>query len=226
MRALWKGNVPAEYLYILYGGAQFTSYSELNHRFNEFQEKHGFNLSQLTHSFIVGCGAGVVSTAVTYPFDLLRTRLVAHESKQFLSMSKTIGIIYREHGLSGFYVGLQPSLLSIVATSGFFFWSYALARSATERLPVEHLWGVEALCGLVAGTTAKALSFPLDTIRKRVQVSPPKSVLAMLVKHWRGHGILGFYGGFMVSLLKTAPTSAISMAVYEYAIQAERKLKF
>lgn len=224
IRALWKGNVPAEYLYILYGGAQFTSYSALNHQFNEFQKSHGFSLSQLTHSFIVGCGVGVLSTVVTYPFDLLRTRLAAHESKHFLSMSGTIREIYKQNGISGFYVGLQPSLLSIVASSGFFFWSYALARSATEVLPVEHVWGVEAMCGFVAGTTAKALSFPLDTIRKRAQIVQPSSVIQMLFLNWKNHGILGFYRGFFFSLLKTAPTSAISMAVYEYVISAGRNL--
>lgn len=223
---MWKGNVPAEYLYILYGGAQFTSYSVLNHHFNEFQNRNGFELSQLTHSFLVGCGAGVVGTIVTYPFDLLRTRLAAHESREFLSMSTTIREIFQKRGLNGFYVGLQPSLLSIVASSGFFFWSYSLSRSAAEALPVEHLWGTEALCGLVAGTTAKALSFPLDTIRKRVQISHPPSVIKMLLQQWRSHGFFGFYRGFLVSLLKTAPTSAISMAVYEYAINTERKITF
>lgn len=226
VRALWKGNVPAEYLYILYGAAQFTSYSVLNRHFNNYQEYHGWKLAQLTHSFVVGCGAGVVSTAVTYPFDLLRTRLVAHESKQFLSMSATIREIYAQNGLRGFYVGLHPSLLSIVLSSGFFFWSYALSRSASDVLPVDHLWGKEALCGLVAGTTAKGLSFPLDTIRKRVQISRPLSILSMLILQWKSHGLMGFYKGFLVSLVKTAPTSAISMAVYEYVIRAERTFKF
>lgn len=219
---MWKGNVPAEYLYILYGGAQFTSYSALNHHFNEFQNHHGFSLSQLTHSFIVGCGAGVLSTVVTYPFDLLRTRLAAHESKHFLSMTDTIREIYSRTGFPGFYVGLQPSLLSIVASSGFFFWSYALARSAADVLPVEHIWGIEALCGFVAGTTAKALSFPLDTIRKRAQVVQPSSVTQMLVLNWKTHGVFGFYRGFLFSLLKTAPTSAITMAVYEHVISMGR----
>lgn len=223
---MWKGNVPAEYLYILYGGAQFTSYSVLNHQFNELQHKNGFELSQLTHSFLVGCGAGVVGTIVTYPFDLLRTRLAAHESKQFLSMSATIREIFHKRGVFGFYVGLQPSLLSIVTSSGVFFWSYSLSRSAAEVLPVEHLWGTEALCGLIAGTTAKALSFPLDTIRKRVQITHPPSVTKMLFENWRAHGFFGFYRGFLVSLLKTAPTSAISMAVYEYVINTERKITF
>lgn len=167
-----------------------------------------------------------MGTIVTYPFDLLRTRLAAHESKQFLSMSATIREIFSKRGLLGFYVGLQPSLFSIVASSGFFFWSYSLSRTAIEVLPVEHLWGTEAVCGLIAGTTAKALSFPLDTIRKRVQITHPPSVTRMLLEQWKSHGFFGFYRGFLVSLLKTAPTSAISMAVYEYAINTERKITF
>lgn len=223
VRALWKGNVPAEFLYVLYGAAQFTSYSALNHSFHEFQQHHGVELLKLTHAFFVGCATGIVSTMVTYPFDLLRTRLVAHEAKNFLSMTSIARQILRSQGVRGFYVGLQPSLFSLIAYSGLFFWTYSLARTATEALPVEQIWGVEALCGFGAGTTAKALSFPLDTIRKRVQIMRPDSVLSMLKQNWKEHSLRGFYKGFLVSLLKTAPTSAISVAVYERTIAFERK---
>lgn len=202
------------------------SYSAINLEFYNFQTRNNISLSQPVHSFIVGSTAGALSTVVTYPFDLLRTRLAAYESKEFLSMSATMQDILRTEGPRGFYVGLQPSLLSIVASSGFFFWSYSLARAAVEVVPLQNLWGTEALCGLIAGTTAKALSFPLDTIRKRVQISRPESIVSMLLQQWKAHGLGGFYRGFVVSLLKTAPTSAISMTVYEHVISAERKILF
>ncbi|KAM3123864.1 hypothetical protein CJJ07_001268 [Candidozyma auris] len=228
IKALWKGNVPAEILYILYGASQFTSYSYLNTHLRELQNSWNFNISPSFHTFIVGCGAGLTSTAVTYPFDLLRTRLAASEAKNFLSMTKVAKHLHEEKGILGFFAGIRPSLLSIIASSGLFFWSYSLARAATNRIYDKfgfQVWGVEAVCGFTAGTTAKGITFPLDTLRKRMQMDSSRSGLQLFLTNLRQHGILGFYRGFLVSLMKSAPSSAISVFVYEYSINFTRKAR-
>lgn len=221
--ALWKGNVPAEILYVLYGGSQFASYAIFDKFFCQIQKDYNFNLPSLLHSLAVGCVSGLSSTMVTYPFDLLRTQLAASSTKQFVGMTTQCKQIYSQHGVAGFFVGLRPSLLTIVASSGVFFMSYSVARDAAELVHKKmghNIWGVEAVCGFIAGSISKAVTFPLDTIRKRMQVNRPKLAIAMLSTHWGIHGIRGFYSGFTISVLKTAPTSALSMAIYEYTIQA------
>lgn len=228
VRALWKGNVPAEILYILYGASQFTSYSMLNSGLRDLQGSLGVTVNPLLHTFVVGCGSGLVSTVLTYPFDVLRTRLVANETEHFLSMSRVTSDIYRDKGLVGFFAGIRPSLLSIVATSGLFFWSYSLARRTTDKIFDKfgyRIWGVEAVCGFVAGSTAKAITFPLDTLRKRMQITQERNGFRVFVNNLKSHGFFGFYKGFVVSLMKTAPTSAISVFVYEYSINAIRKAR-
>ncbi|SGZ50373.1 CIC11C00000002117 [Sungouiella intermedia] len=225
--ALWKGNVPAEFLYILYGASQFTSYSMLNENLGDLQEKMDITLPKLLHLFLVGCGSGVFSTFITYPFDLLRTRLAANDSSEFLSMTRTCKEILNLEGIAGFYAGIKPSMLSIVTYSGFFFCTYSLSRDLSkhiEKAYYHQIWGVEAVCGSVAGATSKAITFPLDTIRKRLQVMPHSSAWSMLLSHWKLHGVIGFYRGFGISLLKTAPTSALSISVYEYALRATQKV--
>lgn len=225
--ALWKGNVPAEILYVMYGASQFTSYSFLNQNLFELQKTMNFTLPKLLHLFVVGCGAGIFSTFITYPFDLLRTRLAANDSTKFLSMSTTCKEILAQKGFVGFYAGIRPSMLSIVATSGFFFWTYSLARDLSAYIDKKYhkkVWGVEAVCGLVAGGVSKGITFPLDTIRKRMQLMQHRSTWAMLMSHWKLHGFFGFYRGFGVSLLKTAPTSAISISAYEYALQVTLRI--
>lgn len=224
--ALWKGNVPAEILYILYGALQFTTYSALNKGLCKIQEEHGISVSPLAHLLLVGSGSGLVSTFVTYPFDVLRTKLVSNESKQFLSMSDTSKKIWQDHGLRGFFAGIRPSAVSIMVFSGLFFWSYSLAREASQAINNSgyQVWGVEAICGFLAGATAKGVTFPLDTLRKRMQVVHHKSAIGMFADHWRKHGLSGFYRGFAVSLVKTAPTSALSIAIYEYSIAATRRV--
>lgn len=226
--ALWKGNVPAEILYILYGGSQFASYSVLDKAFCQVQSDFNVNLPLLFHSLFVGSGSGLVSTLVTYPFDLLRTHLAANNTKLFVPMTAKCREIYANFGVLGFFSGLRPSLLTIVSSTGVFFMTYSVARDAARWAKKEighEVWGVEAICGFVAGTVSKATTFPLDTIRKRMQISHRKRVREMLVEHWKLHGLRGFYSGFGVSLLKTAPTSALSMAIYEYTITATRKVR-
>ncbi|KAM9912491.1 hypothetical protein OXX69_002526 [Metschnikowia pulcherrima] len=228
IRALWKGNIPAEGLYILYGASQFTSFAMINKWFSHFQDQNHFSVSQSTQSLLVGGATGFISTFVTYPFDLLRTRLVAHESRNLLSIKDTCKSIHALDGLKGFFFGVHPTLLSVVMSSGLFFWSYSLARDAAEEINKRShgkLWGVEAMCGFVAGVTAKAITFPLDTIRKRMQVLRGGRASQMLIDHWRSYGLANFYRGFGVSVIKTAPTSAISMAIYEYSISSMRAMK-
>lgn len=220
--ALWKGNVPAEILYVLYGALQFTSYSAFNKGLCSFQEEHNFTIAPLIHLLLVGAGLGLSSTLITYPFDLLRTRLAANDDL-FLSMTKTAKLIWHTGGLRGFFAGIGPSVVSVMANTGLFFWSYSLARETSRVIGEKHqIWGVEAICGFMAGATAKGITFPLDTLRKRMQVTQQKSAVGLFLGYWKKHGFLGFYRGFAVSLMKTAPTSALSIAIYEYSITATR----
>ncbi|ODV81988.1 mitochondrial carrier [Suhomyces tanzawaensis NRRL Y-17324] len=221
--ALWKGNVPAEIMYILYGGIQFTSYSVLSRALSQVENQYSYNLSASSHSLVVGIGTGIMSTLGTYPFDLLRTRLVANSNKELLSMTTTIAGIYRKDGLVGFFAGIRPAMLSVAATSGLMFWAYELARDFSKEF--NNIPFIEGICGFAAGATSKGLTFPLDTIRKRTQMysitkkTAPISAFKLTGQIIVNEGLYGLYKGFGVSILKTAPTSAVSLFTYEYALR-------
>ncbi|KAG7661461.1 TPC1 [[Candida] subhashii] len=216
--ALWKGNVPAEILYILYGGAQFTSYAVLNDLLDQYT-----NLNPGAHSLVVGSGAGCASTLLTYPFDLLRTRLVANRERVLQSMTKTIKSIYRKDGILGFFQGIKPALLSVTSNTGIMFWNYELAREYSTQY--NNIPFIEGICGFIAGSSSKAITFPLDTLRRRSQVysvvhnTKTAPAVHIFVKILKNEGIFGLYKGFGVSLVKTAPTSAVTIYFYEYALE-------
>ena len=69
--ALWKGNIPAELLYVSYSMVQFVAYREA-HVLLE-----GMHMENRYRSFLAGAMAGTSATLVTYPLDLLRTRFAA-----------------------------------------------------------------------------------------------------------------------------------------------------
>ncbi|KAI5955889.1 TPC1 [Candida jiufengensis] len=225
--ALWKGNVPAEILYILYGGVQFTSYSIFSKSLSKFEKDYNLKLSSASHSLIVGLGAGFASTIITYPFDLLRTRLVANKKKNLLSMTKVFRGILRSEGLKGMFVGIRPAMFSVALNTGLMFWSYELAREFSSDY--KHVPFIEGICGFIAGATSKGITFPLDTLRKRCQMysvvhgTKCPSSLHLFFNILKREGIFGLYKGYGVSILKTAPTSAISLLMYEYTISFIKK---
>lgn len=226
--AFWKGNVPAEILYILYGGSQFASYSILNKQLLILEQLYKIKLSESTHSLIAGIGSGITSTLVTYPFDLLRTRLVANRTRNLLSMSSIVKSIIQTEGIRGIFAGIRPAMLSVSTTSGLMFWSYELARDFSSNF--KHVPFIEGICGFIAGAFSKGVTFPLDTLRKRCQMCSvvhghPFSALHLFISILRREGVLGLYRGFGVSIIKTAPTSAISLFMYEYSLSFIRKIE-
>lgn len=76
LTALWKGNVPAELLYVSYSMVQFVMYRETH----VLLEKADFPSS--FRSFFAGASAGMCATVATYPLDLLRTRFAAQGSSK------------------------------------------------------------------------------------------------------------------------------------------------
>ncbi|KAG0783508.1 hypothetical protein G6F62_009384 [Rhizopus arrhizus] len=70
IRGLYKGNMPAEYLYLSYTMIEFWSYKELEQLIESNQKQ----IPETLKSFGCGMIAGSIATASTYPFDLLRTQ--------------------------------------------------------------------------------------------------------------------------------------------------------
>ncbi|KAK9472698.1 mitochondrial carrier domain-containing protein [Dipodascopsis tothii] len=237
VRALWKGNVPASLLYVVYGSVQFSALRMANAAL----QTHAPGLPPEAKQFVAGAAAGAVGTAATYPLDLLRTRfaMVGADAGGRGSMLRTVRTIYAsEGGVRGLFRGLGPALGQIMPYMGLFFVTYAPVAERLGALPADHpvLAGLAAVgsdkaaAGLVAGVVAKTGVFPLDLVRKRMQVhgaaGGPHATVARCVRHIVAHeGALGLYRGLWVSLIKNAPTGAVTMWTYESAVLALRWIR-
>lgn len=121
---------------------------------------------------------------------------------------------------------------------GLFFSAYEMLRPPLASVSLPFGSG-DATAGIAAGFIAKTGTFPLDLIRKRLQVQGPgrtrymggkvplygKSIWKtgkMVVKRegWRG-----LYRGLGVGLIKSAPASAITMWTYERALKIMKGLE-
>ncbi|KAI0540756.1 mitochondrial carrier domain-containing protein [Xylaria digitata] len=224
---LWKGNVPAEMMYVSYAAVQFTAYRSMTMLLHRFFGKEN-PLPKAAESFISGAAAGATATATTYPLDLLRTRFAAQgNDRVYTSLRRAIWEIRRDEGIKGFFRGLTPGLAQIIPFMGIFFALYE-----TVRLPLGQLdlpWGSgDATAGVLASVVAKTGVFPLDLVRKRIQVQGPTRSLYVHrnIPEYTGtirtirqilkqEKVRGLYRGLTVSLMKAAPTSAVTMWTYE-----------
>ncbi|KAI8087375.1 mitochondrial carrier domain-containing protein [Thamnidium elegans] len=124
VRGLYKGNMPAEYLYLSYSAVEFWAYKELEQAMEGLDKK-----GKVPHTIkTFGCGmiAGCAATAATYPFDLLRTRFAMNKEPQMANISVTQAMvdIYNKEGPRGFYRGLWPAIIQIMPYMGLLFSSY------------------------------------------------------------------------------------------------------
>ena len=228
---LWKGNVPAELMYICYSAAQFTAYRSAT------VVLHGAlgpgTLPDAAESFLAGAAAGAAATTATYPLDLLRTRFAAQgNDRVYPSLWRAVRDIRRDEGPRGFFRGLGPGLAQIVPFMGAFFAVYESLRVPLRRLHLPFGSG-DAAAGVVASVLAKTAVFPLDLVRKRIQVQGPtrrryvhknipeynQGAVRALAAILRAEGFRGLYRGLTVSLLKAAPASAITVWTYERSLK-------
>ena len=147
----------------------------------------------------------------------------------------------REEGSAALYKGLVPSVV-LSSTHG------ALQFGAYEALKASPLLGqLSALSGTVTGTTdipaggssaaifllaglskmiAATLTYPVSTIRSRVQQRPAGAVYAYSglwatgLRIWRTEGVRGYFKGLTVNLVRVTPHSSILLLLYERVLQA------
>jgi len=229
LTGFWKGNVPAEMMYVSYSAIQFTTYRSVTLALQTVFGEH--MLPAAAESFIAGASAGAVATSATYPLDLLRTRFAAQgKEKIYSSLRAAIRDIAVNEGPRGFFQGLSAGVGQIIPYMGIFFATYETLRPILGSLELPFGSG-DATSGVIASVIAKTGVFPLDLIRKRLQVQGPnrsryvyhnipvyKGVFRTMKSIIKAEGPRGLYRGLTVSLFKAAPASAVTMWTYERAL--------
>jgi solute carrier family 25 protein 43 len=125
------------------------------------------------NSLLAGSIAGVMATLFTYPADVLKTRmtvnsLISHQQK-YSSAGSAFVTIMREEGPATFFRGISPTLLGVIPFSAALYFTYETLDSyaATSR---DRLTATQSFVnGCIAGAVAQTVSFPFDTIRKKMQ---------------------------------------------------------
>jgi solute carrier family 25 thiamine pyrophosphate transporter 19 len=238
LTALWKGNIPAEGLYLSYGALQFLTYRSTNIALES--DELPYRPSPAARSFISGAFAGTVATTATYPLDLLRTRFAAQGTdKVYQGLRYAVREIRAKEGIKVFFRGLGAANAQIVPYMGLFFMFYEGLKPLIHNAPVPLDWmgSADGFAGITASILSKTAVYPLDTVRKRLQVQGPSrsryvhrnipeysGISGTLMLILKREGLRGIYRGLTVALVKAAPTSAVTIWTFERAMTLIRML--
>ncbi|KAI8831398.1 mitochondrial carrier domain-containing protein [Chytridium lagenaria] len=186
--------------------------------------------------------AGMCSVTVTYPLDFLRTRLAIPSSSPTLFSTATTIIKTEPGGPLALYRGLTPSLVGVAPYMAI---NLVLYETLRDGVMWDEEWKgwVRLGCGAgCRGGVAQTVTFPVETLRRRVQVvglekGRMDGGWEVGGRIWREEGVVGFYrgedvfffidfslwwyfGGFLglvPNLIKVVPAAAISFFTYETA---------
>lgn len=195
--------------------------------------KHKLTFSQL---IISGTCAGLFQTCITYPLETVRTRL---------SMGKGLGASYdgiadvfvrtiKTEGISGLYKGLGPTLVTGSPYVGLQMSGFELLLR--ERRRIGELIGTEQkyvvflyencyllFAGALAGITAQTLTYPGDTVRRRMQTNGMlgkpkvyKNSVDCFTRIIRQEGVRKLYAGLSANLVRAIPGAAIQFWAYDF----------
>ena len=206
----WKGHTATLIRVIPYSATNFFVFS----RANEFLEYHaGQFFHPVGTKFLAGAVSGSCAVCVSYPLETLRARLAVDLGVRYSHgyWSAVKSIVSRE-GVLSLYAGLRPTLFGIIPYAGTSFAVY-------ESLKGDSSYGKRLAIGALAGFCAQAATYPLDVVRRRMQVSPASNLffLATLRNIYSNEGITrGLYKGLSMNAIKGPIAVAISLNVNDY----------
>lgn len=239
----YKGNGAMMVRVFPYAAIQFMSYEQYKKLLSPYFKKNSHY-----SKFLAGSLTGITSVTLTYPLDMVRTRLAfqVHE-KKYTSIWKTLVTILKEEGgWIGLYRGYYSSILGMIPYAGTAFFSYELIKSFlldkkilgmyTSKLSLDGSGTVvlsipsNLFVGGMAGAISQSVSYPLDVCRRHIQLEGVRSqtpqypgVVSVVLHIYKTSGVVhGLYRGMSINFYRAIPQVAVSFSVYELMKQLFR----
>lgn len=189
---------------------------------------------------LAGSAAGGTAVLCTYPLDLARTKLayqvvdakssLENGSKSIIAQPRYSGIrnvlvsVYREGGMRGLYRGVGPTLIGILPYAGLKFYIYEeLKRHVSEDQQRSIMMRLS--CGALAGLFGQTFTYPLDVVRRQMQVENLQVSVGGGARHkntWKGlttivsqQGWRQLFAGLSINYIKIVPSVAIGFTAYD-----------
>jgi solute carrier family 25 phosphate transporter 23/24/25/41 len=198
---------------------QFYSYDVYKSWYAQLLKKP--ELTSPVERLVAGGAAGVTALVATYPLDFLRARVsIVNRSSDARLWPMFVNVV-RNEGPLALYRGLWPSMLGVIPYVGMDFACYDTLKRIVPRRPdgtIDPLWTLT--CGACGGTVGQTVSYPLELVRRRLQVQNINESITgsaghhqryrgmsdALIKIYKQEGIAGYYRGLWPNYLKVIPS--------------------
>lgn len=211
-KSFWKGNATNCSRVIPHTATQFTAYPSFKELIAaDPQDPTGFE------RLLSGACAGATAATLTHPLDVMRIRL--QTEKGIHSVQGAFSDILKEGKGSPryFYKGYGPTIASLGPFIGINFATFDFL-SSNVRILEDKKASKGLVLGGASGLVAQSICYPLDTIRRRMQISGShySSWLEALSVTLKNEGVRGFYRGFAANALKVVPNNGIRFGIFEF----------
>jgi solute carrier family 25 (adenine nucleotide translocator) protein 4/5/6/31 len=171
--ALWRGNMANVIRYFPTQALNFAFKDTFKRMFNFKKERDGY-LLWFGANMASGGLAGASSLCFVYSLDYARTRLANDQKsakkggeRQFKGLFDVYAQTFKSDGLAGLYRGFCVSCTGIVIYRGFYFGLY---DSLKVFMPYD-TFVVNFALGWAVTIVSGILSYPLDTVRRRMMMT-------------------------------------------------------
>jgi len=172
---------------------------------------------------LAGASATIASDALMNPFDVIKQRMQVHKS-EFRSVFTCARVVYRNEGITAFYVSYPTTLTMTIPFTAVQFTVYEqlkkLMNPSGEYSPVAHM-----IAGGLSGGVAAGVTTPLDVAKTILQTRGTshdkeiRNVRGMADAFriiWQRDGMKGFARGLSPRVLTFMPSNALCWLSYEF----------
>jgi len=180
--SMWRGNLANVLRYFPTQALNFAFVGSFKKMFNQTKDKDGYFMWFLGNMASGGL-AGASSLVFVYSLDYARTRLAndAKSSKkggerQFNGLIDVYKKTYASDGIAGLYRGFVVSCVGIVAYRGCYFGFYDTLKPLVLVGDLKGSFIASFLLGWIVTIVSGIVSYPLDTIRRRMMMTSGEAV--------------------------------------------------
>ena len=179
--SLWRGHSATLARVVPYAALQFVAFDGYKRALISRDARREMVLNPLER-LAAGSAAGATAVLFTYPLDLVRARMAVNVGFRTTTghMRATISSLVADKGPMALYQGLSPTLLGILPYAGLSFGTFETLKVALIRRTApdgrvargqENALSIpeRLACGAISGLVAQTATYPLDTVRRRMQ---------------------------------------------------------
>jgi solute carrier family 25 protein 14/30 len=180
--------------------------------------------------FIIGGISSCNAELITFPSDLVKTRLQIQSKSTDSMPSKYRGMVHcfkmiiKEEGISALYNGIKPALLRQATYGtlklGFYHYSKKVFSSFAKKSPKDQSLIMNMICGMVSGASANSICNPTDVLKVRMQSNSTlknSKMLKMFKEIYHQEGFAGLYRGVLPNAQRAAVITALELSTYDSA---------